>query len=261
VGVDRAVTRNLYYWRLFATGFCFAIFGVGGLLIGLVVTPLVRVCVWNRPRRQRTARLLVHYSFRTFVALMKFVGVLTYEIHGRELLRAPRQVVIATHRTLIDVVFLVACIPNAVCIIKQRLFRNFAVGSLVRSAGYISNTDPEQLLKDSIDALNAGATLVIFPEGTRSADSSGMRLRRGAAYVALATQTDLTPVSISCSPTTLTKFEHWYEIPDRRVHFRLRVGSKIAVGPSNPETSTLSAARAVTDRVRDYFLEDTRLYE
>ena len=104
---------------------------------------------------------------------MKFVGVLTYEIHGRELLRAPRQVVIATHRTLIDVVFLVACIPNAVCIIKERLFRNFAVGSLVRSAGYISNTDPEQLLKDSIDALNGGATLVIFPEGTRSADASG----------------------------------------------------------------------------------------
>jgi 1-acyl-sn-glycerol-3-phosphate acyltransferase len=259
--MDRAVTRSFYYWRLFATGFCFAAFGAGGLLIGVVVTPLVRVCIWNRPRRERTVRLLVHYSFRVFVALMKFVGVLTYEIRGRELLRAPRQVVIATHRTLIDVVFLVACIPNAVCIIKERLFRNFAVGSLVRSAGYISNTDPQQLLEDSIAALNGGATLVIFPEGTRAADASGMRLRRGAAYVALATGTDLTPVSISCTPTTLTKSEHWYEIPDRRVHFRVRVGGKIAVGSASEETSKLSAARAVTDRVRDYFLEDTRLYE
>ena len=87
-----------------------------------------------------------------------------------------------------------------------------------------------------------------------------MRLRRGAAYVAMATHTDLTPVRIACTPISLTKSERWYEIPPRRMHFVICVGDKIAVG-SAAAASKRVAARAITDRVRHYFLEDTALYE
>ncbi len=32
------------YWRVFATGFCFAVFGLGGLVIRLLVYPLLLAC-------------------------------------------------------------------------------------------------------------------------------------------------------------------------------------------------------------------------
>ena len=44
--------------------------------------------------------MLIHYSFKVFVALMRFVGVLTYEIHGRERLAASGELVIATSMRL-----------------------------------------------------------------------------------------------------------------------------------------------------------------
>ena len=252
--------QDFYYWRLFATGFCFAMFGIGGVVIGVFIAPAMAACIWNRERRHRSVRRLIHYGFKAFVALMKYLGVLTYDFRGRERLTVPGELVIATHRTLIDVVFLVSCIPNAVCVVKHSLFRSFAFGGLVRGAGYISNIDPQLSLQGSIDALQAGATLVIFPEGTRTNDDARMRLQRGAAYVAMATHTDLTPVRITCTPISLTKSERWYEIPLRRMHFVICVGDKIAVG-SAAAASKHVAARAITDRVRHYFLEDTALYE
>ena len=255
--MDRTVKRDLYYWRFAATGFCFAAFGIGGFAIGTVVAPLLRAFIWNRGQRQNALRLLSHNSFRVFIALMKFVGVLTYEIHGRERLTAAGQLVIATHPTLIDVVFLVACIPNAVCVVKEDLLRTVVLGRLLCGAGYIGNADPQQSLLASIDALNDGATLVMFPEGTRSSAGPGLRLHRGAAYIAIATHTDLTPVRISCTPSTLTKAERWHDIPSRRIHFVIRVGRKISIGPATERSSNHVAARAITEHVRHYFLGDT----
>jgi 1-acyl-sn-glycerol-3-phosphate acyltransferase len=256
------VKRDFYYWRLVATGFCFAAFGLGGFVIGVVVTPLLSLCISDRPRLHRIVRRLIHLSFRLFVGLMRGVGVLTYSIRGRERLDAPGELVIATHRTLIDVVFLVACIPNAVCVVKDGVFRSRALGALVRAAGYVnSGGDAELSLQRAIAALTTGATLVIFPEGTRSSDAAEPRLRRGAAYIAMATGKPLTPVRITCEPLTLTKSEHWYDIPPRRVHFDINVGARIGVDPAASAASKHVAARALTARVKDFFLEDAPLYE
>jgi len=259
--MDRGVRRDFYYWRLVATGFCFVAFGVGGLIIGVVVAPLLSLCIRDRPRLHRLVRRIIHLSFRVFISMMKGLGVLTYAIRGRERLAAPGELVIATHRTLIDVVFLVACIPNAVCVVKDGVYRNLAFGALVRSAGYVNSADAELSLQHSIEALKSGATLVIFPEGTRSSDAAEPRLRRGAAYIAMATGQALTPVRITCDPISLTKSVPWYEIPARRMHFDIAVGARIAVETTAIEQSKHVAARALTARVKDFFLEDAPLYE
>jgi 1-acyl-sn-glycerol-3-phosphate acyltransferase len=250
------VTRDLYYWRLFATGFCFVAFGVGGLVIGLIVAPTLAVCIRDPERLHKVVRRMIHWSFRVFVALMSGTGVLTYAIHGRERLGAPGELVIATHRTLIDVVFLVACIPNAVCVVKDGVWRNRAFGALVRSAGYINSADAEHSLQRAVVALHSGATLVIFPEGTRTTGAAQPRLHRGAAYIAMASGAALTPVRITCNPLTLTKSERWYDIPDRRIRFEISVGARIGVESAPAAASKNVAARALTARVKDFFVED-----
>ena len=44
------------YWRVVGTGISFLAFGVGGLVLQVVVLPPLYLLVWNAPRRQRWAR-------------------------------------------------------------------------------------------------------------------------------------------------------------------------------------------------------------
>jgi 1-acyl-sn-glycerol-3-phosphate acyltransferase len=260
--MDRALRTDFYYGRLFATGFSFTVFGIGGVVLGFAITPVLRLVMWNRKQRERTIRRLVHLSFRIFIGMMRHVGVLTYEVHGRAYLRDPGQLVIANHPTLLDVVFLVACIPNAVCVVKDELLRSFGVGLLLRNAGYVGNADsPQTALDACVDAMRDGATLVMFPEGSRSVPGIPPRLRRGAAYVALAAQKEMTPVHISCNPSSLTKSERWYDIPHRRMHFVINVGHRIPVAVPNDAASHRVTAKDITERVRLSLLQETPVYD
>ncbi|MFN2410583.1 MAG: 1-acyl-sn-glycerol-3-phosphate acyltransferase, partial [Halomonas sp.] len=68
---------TLDQWRRgVGTALSFLVFGIGGLLIGLVVAPLIRLCIRNSERRQRIARRLIQRCFRLFAALMQKLGVL-----------------------------------------------------------------------------------------------------------------------------------------------------------------------------------------
>ena len=260
--MDRTLKTDFYYWRLLATGFCFVAFGIGGLFLGVLITPTLCILVRDRARRQRLIRRLVHRAFGVFIGLMRFLGVMTYEFHGLQRLSEPGQFVIANHPTLIDVVFLVARIPDGICVVKDELLRNYWLGALLRQAGYVGNaTDPQTSLATCADALRSGATLIMFPEGSRSVPGTHRRLRRGAAYVALATQKELTPVHISCNPPTLTKANRWHDIPHRRMHFVIDVGDRIPVAPPDSSTSQRISARAITERVTRHLLQETPAYE
>ncbi|RAN85806.1 1-acyl-sn-glycerol-3-phosphate acyltransferase, partial [Bacillus sp. SRB_28] len=69
---------------------CFALFGLGGLLLSLVWFNLLLVVVRDKSRRRRLARRSISASFRLFLTVVKAVGVLDYRILGAELLRQER---------------------------------------------------------------------------------------------------------------------------------------------------------------------------
>ena len=62
-------------WRVPATGFCFACFGIGGLLMGVLAFPLINLVVRDPVRRIRWSRALVGASFRGFIGLMTLLGL------------------------------------------------------------------------------------------------------------------------------------------------------------------------------------------
>jgi 1-acyl-sn-glycerol-3-phosphate acyltransferase len=215
--------RDWYYWRIFATGLSFSLFGVGGLVLGLLVLPCVALITPNRLERTRRCRLLVHYSFRAFIGIMRGLGVLTYDISGRQNMSQQRLLVVANHPTLIDIVFLISIVPDACCIVKAALYRNPITRRPVSWAGYISNDSPEELIDDCAAELEQGTTLVVFPEGTRSVPGKGLRFKRGAAYVWLRTRCNLVLATIGSNPPTLAKYEKWYQVPYSRPHFSLEI--------------------------------------
>ena len=73
--------------------------------------------------------------------MMSALGILTWDVSGLERLRGEGVLVLANHPTLLDVVFLVAFIPNADCIVKSKLMNNPAMRGFVSLTGYITNGD------------------------------------------------------------------------------------------------------------------------
>jgi len=239
-------------WRGFGTALSFAAFGLGGALLGLLAAPLLWLLVRDPQRRQQAARRLIQCSFRAFIGLMKVLGVADYRIEGLEKLQRPGLLVLANHPSLIDVIYLVAFTGAADCIVNGALARNPFTRGPIRMAGYITNSEPEAVLAAAQRSLAQGKSLILFPEGTRTSPQRAVKFRRGGANIALRTHTAITPVLISCTPTTLTKGEPWYHIPPSRIQMHLRVLDDVAVNRDETQPAG-QQARHLTRWLSDYF--------
>ncbi|MFT0633873.1 lysophospholipid acyltransferase family protein [Pseudomonas sihuiensis] len=234
----------------------FALFGVGGVLLRVLVFPLLSLLPGDTLRRRTRARAVVSRTFRLFVEFMFRTGVLTYEVEGAERLGRPGQMVIANHPSLIDVVVLIAFIRDANCVVKQSLWENPCMRGPIRAAQYISNSGSMDMLDEAAGALQNGETLIIFPEGTRTVPGSSPEFHRGAAAIAVRGASLVTPVVISVTPTTLTKAEPWYSIPSRRFHFRLRVGEDIDPRQFTEQAPLPIASRKLNDHLHQHFMKE-----
>jgi 1-acyl-sn-glycerol-3-phosphate acyltransferase len=241
---------------LLTTALSFALFGLGGLCLRLFVFPVLAWLPGDSCSHQRRARRTISRLFWTFIRFMAKAGVLTFEVQGAERLGRPGQMIIANHPSLIDVVFLIGLVKDANCVVKQSLWQNPFTRGPVRSTGYVSNDGSADMLENAAHLLQTGQTLIIFPEGTRTCPGKAPAFHRGAAAIALRGAKIITPVTIHVSPTTLTKAEPWYRIPQRRPHFHLRVGNDI-----DPATFALLgpapvASRKLNDYLHHHFIKE-----
>lgn len=245
-----------WLWRLVFTGLSFALFGLGGLLLRLIIFPLLAVTTRDLLQRRSRARRLVSCTFRCFVGFMRYTGVITYSVDHPQRLGRPGQMVLANHPSLIDVVLLIAFIRDANCVVKESLFHNPFTKGPVKAAGYISNDASAEMLEETAEALREGQTLIIFPEGTRTPPDQMPRFHRGASAIAIRGALCVTPVVIRVAPTTLTKAEPWYSIPPRRVHFSLSVGDDIDPQAYAQEAPAPVASRRLDADLHDYFVQE-----
>jgi 1-acyl-sn-glycerol-3-phosphate acyltransferase len=219
--------KQTYLWRIFVTGTCFFLFGIGGLILGLVVFPVLLLVPGGPVRRRARTRALVQWAFRVFVAIMSGLRGISYEFKGSERLGRPGQLIVANHPTLVDVVFIVAFTPAPACVVKAALFGNPFTRRVVRSAGYISNAPTDAMIEQAAAALRSGDALVMFPEGTRTRPGQPMHFHRGTASVAVRAAAVLTPIYVRVEPPLLHKAQPWYRVPPRRPHITFEVGADI----------------------------------
>lgn len=250
-----------YLWRLVFTALSFALFGLGGLGLRLVVFPFLSLLPASPLRKRQRVRAVISGAFRYFVEFMRCTGVLTYSIKNIERLGEPGQMVIANHPSLIDVVVLISCIRDANCVVKESLWRNPFMRGPIRSAGYISNDGSIEMLENAAQALREGQTLIVFPEGTRTTPGQPPNFHRGAAAIALRGAKMITPVRITVTPTTLTKAEAWYNIPSRRVEFSLEVGEMIDLCDFHSYRSAPMASRKLNQHLHSYYIKDDVKHE
>jgi len=247
-------------WRIFATALAFGSFGVGGLLLWLVVFPLQAVLLRDPVRCQQAARAVVQAVFRLFVGWMRLLGLIRYELIGIEKLQRRGLLILANHPTLIDVAFLIGLVPNACCVVKSTLADHPCTRGAVRATGYICNNPDTDLLLACTNTLAAGSNLIIFPEGTRSQPGQALKMQRGAAQIALRGGLDVTPVRIRCEPLGLYKGQPWWTVAKRPLRFTIEVGDDLPTAPilvaAGGEHGR--AARRLTESLVQFFTEPAR---
>jgi len=57
-------------WRIFATGLCFFVFGLGGVFLSLFIIPAQKFLVRDKNKQKKIARKTVHYTFKFFIGLI-----------------------------------------------------------------------------------------------------------------------------------------------------------------------------------------------
>jgi len=243
-------------WRTLATLLCFAVF-MGSSALALPLACIVLFVAGSRRRRWRAGKALVGLFFRCFTALMRGVGVLDLEVEGQERLRGEGLFIVANHPTLIDFVLLAGLAPRADCLVKSALRRHWAMRWPVILAGYIPNDRGEETLDLCRASLTSGNSIVIFPEGTRTPPGQPVRLRRGAAQLALRCGRPLVPVFIEGPSSNLEKNGTWYLAPAKKARMRVRVMEPMDTAPlleQHGGQPTL-AARALTALLERRFNE------
>lgn len=237
-------------WRLPATALGFGAFGGGAVLLSFTLFPALSLL----PARQkhRATRLLIAGVFRNYLRLLRWLGLITYELQHVERLREPGQLIIANHPSLLDVVFIIALTGDTSCVVKGNLWRNPFTALAVRGANYISNSR-EDLFSCCVENLRQGNSLIIFPEGTRSQPDKPLHFHRGPSNVALSAGVAITPVVIRCEPATLLKRQKWYKISPEPPHYTISVGDRIATVAYLDGQLQSTAARHLTRDLVEFF--------
>lgn len=130
-------------------------------------------------------------------------GVKT-QVRGKENLDpgVPR-IYLSNHQSYFDIFALLACLPvQFKFVMKAELMRIPLLGPAMRRAGYIGieRDDPRKAIQGMNEAARKardGASILVFPEGTRSVDGQLQPFKPGGFHLALKSGCDIVPVAIS----------------------------------------------------------------
>lgn len=251
------------WWRIGVVAACFVASGIVGIVYAVAVFPALRLLSGGPAARARRVRRIIARSFAALIAVLQGGGVMRLERHNIEQLRDARpMLVLANHPCYLDIVVLLAHIPDAVCVVKSALWSNPFFGGVVRAAGYVRNDEPDRLIQSCAACLAAGTPLIIFPEGTRTAPGAPLRFVRGAAHVALKSGAAIQPVVLRCEPPAFTRTGKWYHQP--AYGFRLVIEVKPRLGAAallDAERTSGFKPRALTRALERIFTHHLESHE
>ena len=235
----------------------FTVFGIYGALMSALIVPAYSLLRRDKANRAHHIRRVMYYSMRAYVGSMRVLRLIDLEVSGLDRMPAPGSLLVANHPSLIDALILLGYVKDAVVVAKRSLQVNPFTWGGIRGADYVVNADPQALIDECGARIAAGETLVLFPECTRTADDGVIRLRRGAAHIAVRSGCQVIPVTIEFSEPLLTKKSRWWLAP--RVRPKVRVAAHSAINSAQflqSDRSVSLAARALTEHLREFYVRE-----
>lgn len=202
-------------------------------VVGSSITVIGTLLYWCLPVRYSLpcGRFLLQKAFQVFIAYFKVAGLLVLDDKALAKLaeHSGSMIIAPNHIALWDAVFIIARIPETICIMKGVILRNPILGGGARLAGYIPNDSTSQMLLKASARLQQGEKLLVFPEGTRTkADATWLNPFQGAvAILAKYSDAPVVPVYIRSNSRFFEKGRPLFKKPDFPIIISFSVGDSI----------------------------------
>ena len=173
------------------------------------------------------------------------------EIHGLDQIPSDRPVVfMANHQSNFDPPALLAVLPPVLVLVKKEFFRVPILGRAMVACGFIlvDRRNREQALEaveKGVQALKAGKSFLVYPEGTRSPDGRLQRFKKGVFVMAIRAGAPIVPISVSGSNKIMPKGKFVMRPGGVRITFHQPVAT---------EGSAMEDRPLIMDRVRQAIL-------
>lgn len=223
------------------------LFAAGG--IGFTLYCLLASLLPGLARNDRHFQRVIHRLFMIVLGWARALRILNVHYEGVDQIPAGGCVVIANHPGLMDIVYLLARIPEAISLFKPAIRNNPILGAGARRAGYIGNDSGPDLVRVAGGKAAAGRKLVIFPEGTRTPPGVVIGpLRPGYVIIARRAGVPIQLVCIAWNTNVLVKGRAWWKLPRLPGRVNVKVGPLVSVAPDE-STGKVSA------RIESWFRE------
>jgi len=128
-------------------------------------------------------------------------------------------VIVANHESMYDIMALLALPPPVQFLVKEWVWKAPILGHVARDAGYllVGETSFEETVERARESVRQGISILVFPEGTRSADGKVGRFHPGAFVLARRLGIPVLPVAIVGSRLALRRGTWWIGDHDVRV--------------------------------------------
>ena len=207
--------------RLARTVYAFAVL----LIAVILVTPVAFVVFLGR-KTDAKDRWLHGVIYRFSNLVIRRVPAVGFTLDNRtgETFEKPA-VVISNHQSHLDLMCLLMLNPKMVVITNDWVWRNPIYGAIIRRAEFIPAADGIDAYMPQLSSLvSRGYSIVVFPEGTRSADCSILRFHKGAFHMARELGLDILPVCLHGVGHVLPRNDFML----RPGHITVTVGKRVA---------------------------------
>ena len=176
------------------TLYCFVYFLLGCILSQLFMLVLMPLPI-KRESKKFAFHKMVYWFTRFFLNTMITVKTIRQNPLG-ERYEKPA-VIIANHQSFIDILLLLSTTPKIIMMTNSWVWNSPFFGWIVKYADFYHSADGYEALAQRLkERVKEGYSVVVFPEGTRSADCSIQRFHKGAFYLAHLLKLDILPMLI-----------------------------------------------------------------
>lgn len=189
----------------------FLFFAVG---LGLNLFSLPLLLLPHRESRGQWMRAIIRSLFDLWVRWFHACRIIDIRWRGFDQPLPAGCVYIANHPTLLDATFLLARLPEAICIFKPALMRNPVIGPPAIMAGYVAGEQGVDLVREIAEKISGGCSLLVFPEGTRTGPGLAVGpCKPGFALLATRAQAPVQLVLIRATPDLVPRGRPWWKPP------------------------------------------------
>ena len=198
------------------------------LIVSTIVISLIGLVVALFGNREET----LHRMARLWGKMNLAVAGIKVRIEGLQRLSSPPYVFMCNHQSALDIHALLAELPLSFkWIAKRQLFSIPIFGWAIKKAGYISidRENAREALKAIEKAamrIRQGMNIIIFPEGTRSADGNLLPFKKGGFTLAFRAAVPVVPIGIYGSSALQPKGSF---VPLKKGVIYIEVGEPIAL--------------------------------